>query len=608
MSEEVTGYDALNFDGLERRGNYRFIAYREDMLHALDKKDAAATIYQIVYRWQVEYKREEVLRKIDERKKSGLKPYTQEEVEDMMFVYMSYNDFVHESGGAIGYNTVIRTLDYLVDKKKALKQRPNHDPKYPDFEYSVNKEVVRELLKALPPDPAFAPKIPKKKNRCTQMGTPENEENQSTQMGIGSTQTGIPSTQMGTEVYPNGGTSQELTSNTQELTGKTSLSSSDDAPSHQSEKERELEKEVDGLKAQIAQLLQAFKDSNYPPEPPKGSASPTLAGRNNTVPDGENSPTQEPTFPQSSALPEKTEPPFLDNAVQEPPNRQKTGSAETQPINTQPAQDTPSESQRRGQESTSSTQAVNGTSNQATEQEKQASGVSDSQSTTQKTQRGRGSKNKEKLGQPQLSEEEKAKEAQYDERRRFWQNKINERRGGPLRTRGLCINETECLNTLVREFDDIDIGRIDRHLATEHWKYKKNPAEIGGKALLDESRPTLQYLKTKGGQSSNGSSQQTPTPIKASMTHDEACKLAHDAIEQAKQYNIVVVAQAVSSKNNPDVWMVRVKWDDGSKDGFPFPLIKVREQWDRTLTEIRKIIKEEAKQAARSVARMQEAK
>jgi hypothetical protein len=53
---------------------------------------------------------------------------------------------------------------------------------------------------------------------------------------------------------------------------------------------------------------------------------------------------------------------------------------------------------------------------------------------------------------------------------------------------------------------------------------------------------------------------------------------------------------------------VRVKWDDGSKDGFPFPVIKIREQWDSTLTEIRKIIKEEAKQAARSVARMQEAK
>ena len=60
----ANGYDALSFDGLERRGNYRFIAFREDILHALDKKEAAAIIFQIVYRWQTEYKRSEVLKKI----------------------------------------------------------------------------------------------------------------------------------------------------------------------------------------------------------------------------------------------------------------------------------------------------------------------------------------------------------------------------------------------------------------------------------------------------------------------------------------------------------------------------------------------------------------
>lgn len=207
---DVTGYEAINFDGLERRGNYRLIAFREDILRTLDKKEGAAIIYEIVSRWQW-HKRNDVLKKIDARKKAGLKPFTEEEVEDMMFVYMSYNDFVRESGGALGYNTVIRLLKYLIEDKKVLLQRENHDPRHGDYEYSINKDVVRKLLKSLPIDPAFAPKIPKKKIGSTQMGIPTDS---STQMGTpaqDSTQMGIGSTQMGIEVYPFGGTSQEST-------------------------------------------------------------------------------------------------------------------------------------------------------------------------------------------------------------------------------------------------------------------------------------------------------------------------------------------------------------------------------------------------------------
>src|SRR6266567_3517675 len=228
MSEETITYDVLNFDGLERRGNYRLIAYREDMLHTLNKKDSAAIIYHIIYRWQTEYKRPAAIKKIEERKKSGQKPYTAEEVEDMMFVYMSYNDFVRESGGALGYNTVKRTLAYLVNEKKALIQRANRNPKYSDFEYSVNKDTVRTMLKELPVDPAFTPKVPKIKNDSTQMGIPDTEELDSTQMGTLSTQTGIGSTQMDTEVYPNGGTSQNLTETTDTNTDKESTAHSDE--------------------------------------------------------------------------------------------------------------------------------------------------------------------------------------------------------------------------------------------------------------------------------------------------------------------------------------------------------------------------------------------
>lgn len=217
MSENKgSSYDAVNFDGLERRGNYRFIAFREDILHALDKKEAAAIIFQIVYRWQAEYKRDEVLKKIDERKKSGQKPYTPEEIENMMFVYMSYNDFVRESGGALGYNTVIRTLKYLIEEKKVLIQRENHDPRFGDYEYSIDKDIARELLRSLPADPAFSPKVPKKKDSSTHLGTPTDD---STHLGTSaqrSTHLGTDSTHLGTEVYPFGSTSQEHTRTTQE--------------------------------------------------------------------------------------------------------------------------------------------------------------------------------------------------------------------------------------------------------------------------------------------------------------------------------------------------------------------------------------------------------
>lgn len=212
MSEEqISGYDAIDFDGTERRANYRTVAYREDMLCVFERKDAAAIIYQIIYRWETEVKREMVLSEINRRKKAGLTPLTPDEVESMMWVYMSYNDFVRESGHAMGYNTVIRMLDYLVNTMKVVEQRRNHNPHYPDYEYRINKEVVKNLLKALPVQPPFVPKVPKKKEDSTQMGTREID---STQQGTRSTQQGTATTHLGREVYPNGGTSHTTHSNT----------------------------------------------------------------------------------------------------------------------------------------------------------------------------------------------------------------------------------------------------------------------------------------------------------------------------------------------------------------------------------------------------------
>jgi hypothetical protein len=85
-------------------------------------------------------------------------------------------------------------------------------------------------------------------------------------------------------------------------------------------------------------------------------------------------------------------------------------------------------------------------------------------------------------------------ELEIERRWRHWQKYINNRRGGPLRARGLIINEQESLKDLVKEFSDEEIVRVDTYLSTEHWKYKTNPHTIGGKQLLDESRPALQLL------------------------------------------------------------------------------------------------------------------
>jgi hypothetical protein len=223
MNEETeVTYEAMNFEGLERRANYRVIAYREDMLHIFGRNDSAAIIYHIIYRWETEYRRAEILKEIERRKKTQISPLTAEDIENMMWIYMSYNDFVRESGHALGYNTVIRTLDYLVNDIKVFEQRENHDPHYPDYEYRINKEVVKALLCHLPPTPTFSPKIPKKKSRSTQTGTPDDASTQTgrEEVGLPKRVEALPkrvhqSTQMGTEVYPNGGTSQNHTGNTQ---------------------------------------------------------------------------------------------------------------------------------------------------------------------------------------------------------------------------------------------------------------------------------------------------------------------------------------------------------------------------------------------------------
>lgn len=143
----------------------------------------------------------------------------------------------------------------------------------------------------------------------------------------------------------------------------------------------------------------------------------------------------------------------------------------------------------------------------------------------EKSEKGKGSRKKTSV-QIEPSEEDKV----YLERERYWQAYINERRGGALRQKGLAINERECIKTLVREYTDEQIKAIDQYVATEVWPHKNNPTRVGGKALLDESRPAWQVLK--GRVKSNGNVGANNTSERPSVLISEE-KVARN-IERAK--------------------------------------------------------------------------
>jgi hypothetical protein len=239
---DLSHYPALSFEGLELRANYRLISFREDVLQALEQKEAAAIIVQILWRWH-EYLHDELLEKIEQRSKTGSPPFTSGEIEDRMWVYMSYARFVRESGGALGYNTVIRTLEYLVDTKKVVERRPNHNPntiEYADYEYRINRTALRDLLKTLPAAPRrftkkgksapgeaagqmdtfSAPPSPQMGISCDelsstacsspQMGMSPQMGTCSTHLGTPSPQMGRPTAQEGTAYYPDGQTIQSI--------------------------------------------------------------------------------------------------------------------------------------------------------------------------------------------------------------------------------------------------------------------------------------------------------------------------------------------------------------------------------------------------------------
>src|SRR5437763_551754 len=129
MAEKYITYEALNFEGISRKPNYRIIGFSEDMFCACDRKESAALVYHVIFRWS-ERRRDEIFVKNQQRTKQGLPPFTNEEVEEQMWIYMSYLDFARELGGAVAYNTIISALHLLVDCKHFLERRDNHDPRF----------------------------------------------------------------------------------------------------------------------------------------------------------------------------------------------------------------------------------------------------------------------------------------------------------------------------------------------------------------------------------------------------------------------------------------------------------------------------------------------
>lgn len=80
----------------------------------------------------------------------------------------------------------------------------------------------------------------------------------------------------------------------------------------------------------------------------------------------------------------------------------------------------------------------------------------------------------------------------------------------------------------------------------------------------------------------------TKTPSSTGMNRDEACKLAHDIVQQGKQFGYVIQAQAVTSKKDPNMWIVRVKWEN--EDGFTIPAIKSLAHWQGEFEDMHKAL------------------
>jgi hypothetical protein len=291
------------------------------------------------------------------------------------------------------------------------------------------------------------------------------------------------------------------------------------------------------------------------------------------------------------------------NATQSPAIDEKQGLTQESAVIAHQEKETP-EIAPQTQETPSSTQTVKDLSNQATEQEQQASGdhrIATGATKKSAPQNPRRSKSAGKEEKPQLSSEEKAKEAERLEKHRIIYNSIVQRRGGEVDPDKIGL-ERKFVNKLIeRGYSPERVDRFHQFLEEEDWRYCKTidgKKRITAQVIFNEARTiemTLadpNYRPSKKGNQRNSSAMNArsvaPASPKASMTHDEACKLAHDAIVQAKQYGYDIQAQAVSSTKIEGAWLVKVKWENVRN--IPVPLIKTRKQWEEEFQSIHEVL------------------
>lgn len=158
--------EQLNMDGLEERGNYRFIGCRRDFLHMLNRNHVAAYVTTALFRW-TQLKRDPLLRDTKSRAENKLPPLKPHELE--IWIHMSYEGFADEFDGLFSHNTIKDAVEYLLSIE-VIYQRKNTIPRYKDYEYRLNLPLIRQMLKDLPYQPASRPRDNRNRKRVTKNG------------------------------------------------------------------------------------------------------------------------------------------------------------------------------------------------------------------------------------------------------------------------------------------------------------------------------------------------------------------------------------------------------------------------------------------------------
>lgn len=161
--------------------------------------------------------------------------------------------------------------------------------------------------------------------------------------------------------------------------------------------------------------------------------------------------------------------------------------------------------------------------------------------------------------------------------------KFDARRGTLLIGTYTISQASTCAKGLAENYSEEDVDAVTEKMNNDPYWIAR-----GGADICDVARNIHKEIKKIKGQnqpasSQSGNTQQSLAPA-ACMSHDEACKLAHDVITQAKQHGYDIQAQAVTSKKVEGAWIVKVKWDN--EDGFVVPPIRTREQWQKEFKSI----------------------